>query len=103
MGDAFVTDSQRGLLFRIRAKLVRKRSRTIKPLTPAVNLAPTPVGLFANGIVPAGRRYLLVVGTTSGRARPIDLRSGQVRVVDLGGRRCLAATAWPAAEAPSTS
>lgn len=84
-GDAYLTDSQRGLVFRVPARLLRKRSRKVRTLTPAYRLATTPVGTFANGIVPAGRRYLLVVGTSTGVLARIDLRTGLVQTVDLGG------------------
>ena len=84
-GDAYATDSRRGFVFRVPAKLLRKRSHKLKTLAPAFRLAQTPVGLFSNGIASAGRRYLLVVGTTTGVLARIDLRSGQVQVVNLGG------------------
>jgi Cu-Zn family superoxide dismutase len=84
-GDAYLTDSQRGLVFRVPARLLRKRSGKVRALTPTYRLAQTPVGSFANGIVPAGRRYLLVVGTTTGVLARIDLRTGRVQAVNLGG------------------
>ena len=84
-GDAYVTDSVRGFVFRVPARLLHKRSRKVRTLTPTYRLAQTPVGSFANGIVPAGRRYVLVVGTSTGILARIDLRTGLVQAVDLGG------------------
>lgn len=85
-GDAYFTDSMRGLLFRVPAKLVRKRAGTTKALKPFATLATNPaVGTYANGIVSAGNRYLLVVSLGTGRLVRVDVRTRAVREVDLGG------------------
>ena len=84
-GDAYVTDSARGLVFRIRADALTERKRAIARLRPFVRLSDTPVGSYSNGIVAAGRRYLLVVGTASGVLARVDVEAKRVRPVDLGG------------------
>ena len=80
-GDAYVTDSMRGLLFRIKAKALSKRTSKTTRIGPFVRLANTPVGQFSNGVVTAGNRYALVVGTASGVLGRVDLKTKQVRAV----------------------
>jgi Cu-Zn family superoxide dismutase len=80
-GDAYVTDSMRGLLFRIPAKALAKQSSATKRLKPFVRLSDTPVGQYANGVVAAGERYLLVVGTASGVLARVDLETKRVRAL----------------------
>lgn len=80
-GDAYATDSGRGLLFRIPAKALSKRSSATKRLKPFVELSNTPVGPYSNGVVAAGDRYLLVVGTASGVLGRVDLKTKRVRAV----------------------
>jgi Cu-Zn family superoxide dismutase len=80
-GDVYGTDSGRGLIFRIPAKALSKHSSATKRLKPFVNVANTPIGTYANGIVPAGDRYLLVVGLASGMLGRIDLQTKRVRAV----------------------
>jgi sugar lactone lactonase YvrE len=80
-GDAYLTDSMRGLLFRIKAGALSKRTSTTTRIGPFVRLANTPVGQFANGIVAAGDRYVLVVGTASGLLARVDLKTKRVRAV----------------------
>ena len=84
-GDVYATDSQRGLLFRVPAKTLEKRKSAFQPLAPFVDLSNTPVGLYANGLVTVGKRYLLVVGTVSGALVRVDLKTKAVRQVDLHG------------------
>ena len=85
-GDAYFTDSQRGYIFRVPARLVRKRATTTKALTPFARLGTNPVvGNFVNGIVSAGDRYLLVVSLSTGRLVRVDVKTRAVREVDLGG------------------
>ena len=84
-GDVYATDSQRGLLFRVPAKTLEKRKSAFQPLAPFVDLSNTPVGLYANGLVTAGKRYMLVVGTVSGALVRVDLKTKAVRQVDLHG------------------
>ena len=57
----------------------------MKRIRPFLNVGPTPIGSFANGIVTAGRRYLLVVGLSTGVLGRIDLTTKRVRAVDLHG------------------
>jgi hypothetical protein len=80
-GDVYGTDSGRGLIFRIPAKALSKHTSTTKRLEPFVRVADTPIGSYANGIVPAGDRYLLVVGLASGVLGRIDLQTKRVREV----------------------
>jgi Cu-Zn family superoxide dismutase len=82
-GDAYATDSRRGLLFRVPARALSKRTRADAPLRPFLDLSDTPVGAYANGVVSAGDRYLLVVGTASGVLARIDLKTKRVREVRL--------------------
>jgi sugar lactone lactonase YvrE len=85
-GDAYFTDSMRGLLFRVPAKLVRKPSSTTKALKPFARLITNPAaGKYVNGIVSVGNRYLLVVSLGTGRLVRVDVRTRAVREVDLGG------------------
>jgi hypothetical protein len=80
-GDAYATDSRRGLLFRIPAKALEKRTSTAARLRPFLDVSDGPIGSYANGIVPAGERYLLVVGLASGVLGRVDLETKQVRAV----------------------
>jgi len=88
-GDAYVTDSQRGLLFHIPARLLAHKSDETTALEPFVRFADTPIGLYSNGVVPAGGRYLLVVGTFTGALVRVDRRTGDVKAVDMGGATLL--------------
>ncbi|MBN1528595.1 MAG: hypothetical protein JW895_06010 [Thermoleophilaceae bacterium] len=83
-GDAYATDSSRGLVFRVPARQIRKRHAAVRRIDPFVNVLNTPIGQYANGLVPAGDRYLLVVGLSSGVLGRIDLKTKRVRTVDLG-------------------
>jgi Cu-Zn family superoxide dismutase len=78
-GDAYATDSMRGLLFRVPARALSKGPT--KRLNPFLRLSDTPVGQYANGVVPAGDRYLLVVGTASGVLARVDLKTKRVKAV----------------------
>jgi Cu-Zn family superoxide dismutase len=80
-GDVYSTDSNRGLVFRIPAKALSKRTSATKRLNPFVGVKDTPIGSFANGIVSAGDRYLLVVGLATGVVGRIDLQTKRVREV----------------------
>jgi Cu-Zn family superoxide dismutase len=80
-GDVYATDSQRGLVFRVPAKALSKRTAATARLHPFVRVGDTPIGSYANGIVSAGRRYLLVVGLASGVVGRIDLETKRVRAV----------------------
>jgi sugar lactone lactonase YvrE len=80
-GDVYATDSDRGLVFRVPAKALSKRTAATARLRPFVRVKDTPIGSYANGIVSAGRRYLLVVGLASGVVGRIDLETKQVRQV----------------------
>ena len=84
-GDVYATDSMRGLVFRIAARAIAHRRSGVKRIRPFLNVGPTPIGSFANGLVPAGRRYLLVVGLSTGVLGRIDLKTKRVRAVDLHG------------------
>jgi hypothetical protein len=81
-GDAYVTDSGRGLLFRIPAKALAKRTSATRRIEPFLNAGKTPIGTSCNGIVAAGDRYLLVVGLGSGVLARVDLKTKRVRAVD---------------------
>lgn len=87
-GTAYLTDSVRGLLYRVTPAQLAAGSGTLTEahdLTPA--LRPRPAGGFSlNGIVSdrAGR-YLLTVDMVEGDLYRVDLRSGAVRRVDLAG------------------
>jgi Cu-Zn family superoxide dismutase len=80
-GDAYVTDSRRGLLFRIAAGALAKRTSATQRLRPFVRFSDTPVEEYSNGVVSAGRRYLLVVGTASGVLARVDLETRRVKAV----------------------
>jgi Cu-Zn family superoxide dismutase len=84
-GDLYATDSNRGLLFRVPAKAIAKRRAGIQAIRPIVEFADTPIGRYSNGLVPAGKRYLLVDGTVSGALARVDLKTRAVRMVDLNG------------------
>jgi sugar lactone lactonase YvrE len=84
-GDLYATDSGRGLLFRVRAKALAKRSAAFQQIEPIVEFEDTPIGLYSNGLVPVGKRYLLVDGTVSGALARVDLKTLAVRQVDLHG------------------
>ena len=101
-GDAYVTDSVRGFVFRVPARLLASPAARSGQWSQPSAWPRRPSAASRNGIVPAGRRYLLVVGTATGVLARIDLRTGQVQPVDLGGASCRAATAWRSVERPST-
>lgn len=84
-GDAYVTDSTRGLLFRLPARSLRRSAEGKTPVRPFLSLAGSPTGNYVNGVVAAGRRYLLVASTGTGVLVRVDLRTERVRRVDLGG------------------
>jgi sugar lactone lactonase YvrE len=81
-GDVYATDSNRGLVFRVPAKALSKRTAATKRLNPFVRVKDTPIGGYANGIVSAGQRYLLVVGLASGVLGRIDLETKRVKAVE---------------------
>lgn len=80
-GDVYATDSMRGLLFRIPARAAAKRTSATTRLSPFLDVGTTPIGQYCNGIVPAGDRYLLVVGLSTGVLGRIDLKTKRVRAV----------------------
>ena len=84
-GDVYATDSTRGLIFRIAARAIAHRRSGVKRIRPFLDVTPTPIGSYANGIVPAGRRYLLVVGLSTGVLGRIDVKTKRVRAVNLHG------------------
>ena len=84
-GDAYVTDSTRGLVFRLPARSLRRSRDGKTPLRPFASLVDSPTDDYVNGIVAAGRRYLLVTGTGAGVLVRVDLRTKRVRKIDLGG------------------
>jgi Cu-Zn family superoxide dismutase len=82
-GDVYATDSVNGVVYRIPAAAVSKRTSATRTLRPFVRLADTPVGPYSNGLVTAGDRYLLVVGTSTGVLGRVDLETKRVRQVDV--------------------
>jgi sugar lactone lactonase YvrE len=82
-GDVYVTDSTNGVLYRIPAAAVSKRSSVTRTLRPFVRLGDTPIGPYSNGLVAAGDRYVLVVGTSTGVLGRVDLQTKRVRAVDV--------------------
>jgi sugar lactone lactonase YvrE len=78
-GDVYATDSMRGLLFRIPARELAKGPP--KRIQSFVRFTNTPVGQYSNGVVAAGDRYVLVVGTASGVLGRVDLKTKRVRAV----------------------
>jgi hypothetical protein len=80
-GDVYATDSMRGLLFRIAARAVSKRTGQTTRLRPFLDVSQTPIGSYCNGLVPAGDRYLLVVGLSTGVLGRVDLETKRVRAV----------------------
>jgi sugar lactone lactonase YvrE len=80
-GDLYLTDSVRGLLFRIPAQAAARQTGRTRFINPIVRFADTPVGVYANGVVSIGQRHLLVVGTASGVLARVDLDTKRVRVV----------------------
>jgi Cu-Zn family superoxide dismutase len=81
-GDVYATDSTRGLLFRIPARAASKRTTATARLQPFVRLGDTPIGTYCNGLVPAGDRYLVVVGLSTGVLGRVDLETKRVREVE---------------------
>jgi sugar lactone lactonase YvrE len=81
-GDAYATDSGRGLLFRIPARALSRRTGATRRLRPFIRFADEPVGEYANGLVPVGDRYLLVVGLATGRLARVDVETKRVREVE---------------------
>ncbi|HEU0024049.1 MAG TPA: hypothetical protein VFQ12_05440 [Thermoleophilaceae bacterium] len=84
-GDVYATDSARGLLFRVRARAIKRRQSGIQPVQPFVRFENTPIGLYSNGLVAAGKRYMLVVSTLTGALVRVDLRTKAIRQVNLHG------------------
>jgi Cu-Zn family superoxide dismutase len=81
-GDVYATDSTRGLLFRIPARAASKRTTATARLQPFMRLGDTPIGTYCNGLVPAGDRYLVVVGLSTGVLGRVDLETKRVREVE---------------------
>lgn len=82
-GDVYATESTNGVLYRIPAAAVSKRSSATRTLRPFARLGETPIGPYSNGLVAAGRRYVLVVGTSTGVLGRVDLETKRVRTVDV--------------------
>jgi DNA-binding beta-propeller fold protein YncE len=84
-GDAYATDSRRGLIFRIRAAQLRRRGAPVS-LQPLVRVpeALAPSG-YTNGIVVAGPRTLVVCVTSNGFLLRVDLRTRRVTQVTVDG------------------
>jgi sugar lactone lactonase YvrE len=84
-GDVYATDSRRGLIFRIRAALVRRAGAPVR-LQPLVRVPETlaPSG-YTNGIVVAGPRTLLVCVTSNGFLLRVDLRTRRGTQVTING------------------
>jgi Cu-Zn family superoxide dismutase len=83
-GDAYVTDTGTGRIFRLPARQIAQRGgpTRVRPLlTISDDLAPDG---YVNGIVAAGRRYL-VVSVTTARLLRVDLRTKRVTRVALTG------------------
>ena len=80
-GDVYATDSMRGLLFRIAARAVSKRTGQTTRLRPFLDVSRTPIGSYCNGLVPVGDRYLLVVGLSTGVLGRVDLETKRVRAL----------------------
>jgi Cu-Zn family superoxide dismutase len=81
-GDVYATDSMRGRLFRISARAAAKRTSATTRLSPFLDVRQTPIGQYANGIVAAGDRYLLVVGLATGVLARVDLKTKRVKAVE---------------------
>jgi hypothetical protein len=81
-GDVYATDSIRGVLFRISARSAAKRTGATTRLRPFLEVGKTAIGSYCNGIVPAGDRYLLVVGLSTGVLARVDLKTKRVRAVE---------------------
>jgi sugar lactone lactonase YvrE len=86
-GDAYVTDSQRPFVFRVRAdELGAGAPGTTVALTPFLTYPNFQAGAFnANGIVAVDRRTLVYVQSVTGRLFRVDLRTQSVQAIDLGG------------------
>jgi Cu-Zn family superoxide dismutase len=82
-GDVYATESTNGVLYRIPAAALKKRTSATRTLRPFVRLGDTPIGPYSNGLVAAGDRYLLVVGTSTGVLGRVDLQTKRVRTVDV--------------------
>jgi len=80
-GDVYATDSMRGVLFRIPARAASTRTGKTTRLRPFLDVNDTPIGQYCNGIVSAGKRYLLVVGLATGVLGRVDLETKRVRTV----------------------
>jgi Cu-Zn family superoxide dismutase len=91
-GDAYATDSMRGLVFRIPARALARPRRGTATLRPWVRVGAdrAPSG-YTNGIVAAGRRHLLVSVLSNGAILRIDRRTRAVRTVGLGGEELILA------------
>lgn len=95
-GDAYITDSERPVLYRIPAAEIRHPSAAAQDLPIFLEWEGTPFTQYAagflnaNGIVatPDGR-FLLVVNTTDGRLFRVRLSDKQVTEVNLGGYRLI--------------
>ena len=80
-GDAYVTDSARGRVFRLPARALRRSPQRVRELRPFVRLGDSPTGTYTNGIVAAGRRYLLVNSTATGALVRVNRATRRVRRV----------------------
>jgi Cu-Zn family superoxide dismutase len=88
-GDAYFTDSRRPAIYKVSAKALRNSSAEWTTLAPWLSLEgkiPFGEGFNLNGIVSsADGRFLITVQSNSGKLWRINVRTGGVREIDLGG------------------
>ena len=95
-GDAYITDSDRPVLYRIPAAEIRHPSAPTQDLPIFLNWEGTPFTQYARGFINANGivatpdgRFLLVVNFTDGRLFRVRLSDKQVTEVKLGGYRLI--------------
>ena len=98
-GDVYATDSMRGLVFRIAARAIAHRRSGVKRIRPFLNVGPTPIGPFANGLVPAGAPLPAGGGALHRRARA-DRPEDEARAGSGPARRLPARRRRPRAGGP---
>ena len=84
-GAVYLTDSNRGLIFRLSKSSTRKRRSGTTQLSRWANLSRSPTSTYTNGVVAAGKRHLLVVSLSTGALVRVDTKTKRVRQVNLGG------------------
>lgn len=86
-GDAYLTDSLRGVLYRIPVNAVARPSSKVQSLKPWLSLAQFGARAFLNGLVITDDGQKLIVAAEDiGKQVLVDVHTKQAQAIDLGGQ-----------------